>query len=86
MKKVIVNLFIMASLAAHSGGALTLEGNLKNFDASTIEIDDGKKIYVIDKTKLPDNLLSSLKKLKPGAKTKIAVGFDAITNIRAVKK
>ncbi len=82
MTKLIFIFFVLSASLGHAGGALFLEGKIKSFDASMVEVDDGKKTYVIDKSKLPVHVLSSIKNLKPGAKTKLAIGFDAITSVK----
>lgn len=44
MTKLIFIFFVLSASLGHAGGALFLEGKIKSFDASMVEVDDGKKL------------------------------------------
>jgi hypothetical protein len=77
MKKMIFSLIILSSLRTFAGGNLQLNGTVRNFDTKTVDIDDGKKIYSIDRTKLMQKV-----QMKAGAKVQLFVSLDAIEKVR----
>lgn len=86
MKRALISFCIfLAPLFSLGSGVLQLTGRLRNFDTTSIEVEDRKKIYRIEKDKLSPGQIDELKKKKAGADLQLAVPFDAISEVKLKK-
>lgn len=86
MMRLIVALFfpmLISTPLVFAAGTITLEGKVRNFSKDTIELSDGRKIFVIDRRKM--GTIPSAGQLKSGQKLTLHVPFTAINKVKNVK-
>lgn len=82
MKKFIAFCILGLSVAAQAGGSFNFSGKLRNFDANTIDVQDEKKIYTIERKALGSIQNDKIAKLKSGEKLYLEVPFDAVQKVK----
>lgn len=82
--KTFLAILITLSCAVFAAGTMKLEGTVHGFTAETLDLNDGHKIYTLERSKIPQQDL--IKKLKSGTKLALSVPFDAIKDVKPAKK
>lgn len=78
-------LVIFISSFSFAGGTLQLSGSVHSFDSQTISVNDGIRIYKLEKSKLGGGQSSEIAKAQIGKNLKLVVPFDAVIDVRSKK-
>jgi hypothetical protein len=86
MKSSILSLLLLAlqSLAV-AGGSLNMSGKLRSFNSQTIDIEDARKIYSIQRDKLGPDQNKKINQAKAGSEINLQIPFEAMTNVQLKK-
>lgn len=85
MKKIFFVLLVSLNFASYASGTIQITGHLRSYDATSIEVEDGPKIYKILKSKFPQTKVKELSNLKIDDKVTLTVPFDAVDDVRTKK-
>lgn len=80
IKLLLISLF---SLSVHASGSIQIKGTLRSFTKDTIELNDGMKIYTINRKALGGQIPE--KGIKSGDKLALTIPFEAITSVKKAK-
>lgn len=80
-----IKLFLIAafSMGVYASGTIQIDGTLRSFTKDTIELNDGTKIYTIDRKALGAQIPA--KGLKAGDKLALNIPMSAITSVKNAK-
>jgi hypothetical protein len=78
-------LITLLSFSVFAGGSLNMTAKIRNFSPQTIEIEDAKKIYSIQRDKLGPEQNKKIDQAKAGADINLQIPFDAMTAVRLKK-
>lgn len=84
MKKLILAWFLLISFTLAAAGTMRLEGTVVSFSSDTVDINDTKNVYTIDRRKVLER--GQVASLKMGESVTVTIPFDAVLKIKPSSK